>query len=196
MSPQVPQEDLPIAADRSDGKRRSLQETELYETLSQSATGDLVGDLYLDNRRRLTAGTREGAEVAVRDVSVAEVCDSIRGTSWDSAIVSFPWCWGSERAVARRSSSKAPRRGPRVGAARIRSCRRNPSPVSRILPPPVDATLGGAGRKLGGGKPAATCRSLIADVGAKPPGLQWSWRFRLEPNHQDPEVPARLRERA
>jgi len=56
-------------------------EDELYETLSRSVTGDLVGDLYLDSRRRLTAGTREGAEVTVRDVSVVEVGDAARGTS-------------------------------------------------------------------------------------------------------------------
>jgi hydrogenase/urease accessory protein HupE len=54
-------------------------EDELYDRLSQSVTGDLVADLYLDSRRRLTAGTREGAEVTVRDVSVIEVDDSPRG---------------------------------------------------------------------------------------------------------------------
>ncbi len=59
-------------------------EDELYETLSQSVTEDLVGDLYLDSRRRLTAGTREGAEVTVRDVSVVEVGDTVRGTSPES----------------------------------------------------------------------------------------------------------------
>ncbi len=48
-------------------------EDELYDTLSENVTGDLVDDLYLDSRRRLTAGTREGAEVTVRDVSVLEI---------------------------------------------------------------------------------------------------------------------------
>jgi hydrogenase/urease accessory protein HupE len=52
-------------------------EDELYDRLSQNVTGDLVDDLYLDSRRRLTAGTREGAEVTVRDVSVVEVDDSV-----------------------------------------------------------------------------------------------------------------------
>ncbi len=51
-------------------------EDELYDRLSQNVTSDLVADLYLDSRRRLTAGTREGAEVTVRDVSVVEVDDS------------------------------------------------------------------------------------------------------------------------
>jgi len=55
-------------------------EDELYERLSQNVTGDLVDDLYLDSRRRLTAGTREGAEVTVRDVRVIEVDDSAEST--------------------------------------------------------------------------------------------------------------------
>ena len=41
---------------------------------------------------RLTAGTREGAEVTVRDVSVVEVGDSIRGTSPDSGF-GYPCKW-------------------------------------------------------------------------------------------------------
>lgn len=48
-------------------------EDELYDTLGRSVTGELVDDLYLDSRRRLTAGTREGAEVTVRDVRVLEI---------------------------------------------------------------------------------------------------------------------------
>jgi hydrogenase/urease accessory protein HupE len=60
-------------------------EDELYDRLSQSVTGDLVADLYLDSRRRLTAGTREGAEVTVRDVSVVEVDDSARGTDGEES---------------------------------------------------------------------------------------------------------------
>jgi len=38
-----------------------------------------VADLYLDSRRRLTAGTRQGAEVTVRDVSVLEVGEAASG---------------------------------------------------------------------------------------------------------------------
>jgi len=34
---------------------------------------DLVGDVYLDSRRRLLAGTREGAQVTVKDVAVTSV---------------------------------------------------------------------------------------------------------------------------
>lgn len=48
-------------------------ENELYDRLAESVTGDLVDDLYLDSRRRLTAGTREGAEVTVRKVEVLDI---------------------------------------------------------------------------------------------------------------------------
>jgi hydrogenase/urease accessory protein HupE len=50
-------------------------ENELYDTLAESVTVDLVGDLYLDNRRRLTAGTRQGTEVTIRGVSVLDIGD-------------------------------------------------------------------------------------------------------------------------
>jgi len=59
-------------------------EDELYDRISENVTGDLVADLYLDSRRRLTAGTREGAEVTVRDVSVVEVADSGGGTNTEA----------------------------------------------------------------------------------------------------------------
>jgi hypothetical protein len=48
-------------------------EDELYDTLAESVTGNLVDDLYLDNRRRLTAGTRQGTKVTIRDVSVLDI---------------------------------------------------------------------------------------------------------------------------
>ena len=48
-------------------------EDELYDTLAQSVTGNLVDDLYLDNRRRLTAGTRQGTKVTIRSVGVLEI---------------------------------------------------------------------------------------------------------------------------
>jgi hydrogenase/urease accessory protein HupE len=48
-------------------------EEELYDALAESVTGDLIGDLYLDNRRRLTAGTRQGTEVTIRGVNVLDI---------------------------------------------------------------------------------------------------------------------------
>ncbi|MCK5351331.1 hypothetical protein KAJ77_02060, partial [bacterium] len=48
-------------------------ENETYDRLAEQVTGDLVGDLYLDSRRRLVAGTRQGASVVVRQVALQEV---------------------------------------------------------------------------------------------------------------------------
>jgi len=45
-------------------------EDELFTQLSQSVSDELVGDLYLDSRRRLTVGLREGSEVKVEEVAV------------------------------------------------------------------------------------------------------------------------------
>ncbi|MCK4814748.1 HupE/UreJ family protein, partial [bacterium] len=56
-------------------------EDELYQKLAASVSGDLVANIYLDSRRRLTAGVRKGAEVAVRDVSVVSVGELIEGTN-------------------------------------------------------------------------------------------------------------------
>jgi hypothetical protein len=56
-------------------------EDQFYEQLSASVTGDLVANIYLDSRRRLTAGVRQGGEVLVRDVSVSTVGDLIEGTN-------------------------------------------------------------------------------------------------------------------
>ncbi len=55
-----------------------IDEGELYDRLAASVTGDLVDDLYLDSRRRrLTAGTRQGAEVTVRDVEVLAIGEPV-----------------------------------------------------------------------------------------------------------------------
>jgi hypothetical protein len=54
-------------------------EDALYQALAESVTGELVANIYLDSRRRLTAGVRQGGEVTVRDVSVVSVSDLIEG---------------------------------------------------------------------------------------------------------------------
>jgi hydrogenase/urease accessory protein HupE len=56
-------------------------EDRLYDQLSLNVSGDLVADLYLDSRRRLTAGVRQGAEVTVKDVSVVSVGETVTGTN-------------------------------------------------------------------------------------------------------------------
>jgi hydrogenase/urease accessory protein HupE len=54
-------------------------EDDLFDALTESVTGDLVDDLFLDSRRRLTAGTREGTEVTVREVGVLEISEPLQG---------------------------------------------------------------------------------------------------------------------
>lgn len=48
-------------------------ENAAFDKLAQNVSHELVADVYLDSRRRLTAGTRQGAEVTVKDVSVMSV---------------------------------------------------------------------------------------------------------------------------
>jgi hypothetical protein len=67
-------------------------EDELYDTLAANVTGDLVDDLYLDGRRRLTAGTREGTRVTVRDVSVVEVGEPFGGATAEEGF-SYECSW-------------------------------------------------------------------------------------------------------
>ncbi len=61
-----------------------------FDRLAQNLSQDLVADVYLDSRRRLRAGTREGAEVTVRDVRVLEV-DAAVATA-DNAFT-YPCQW-------------------------------------------------------------------------------------------------------
>ena len=48
-------------------------EEKLYRQLSENVGDNLVEDLYLDSRRRLNSGVREGAEVTVKEVKVRQV---------------------------------------------------------------------------------------------------------------------------
>jgi len=65
-------------------------EGQTYDQLAKQVSGDLVTDLYLDSRRRLVAGTREGASVIVRRVEVQNV-----GTrkSSEAARPAYPCRW-------------------------------------------------------------------------------------------------------
>jgi hypothetical protein len=56
-------------------------EEKLYDLLSENVSGDLVEDVYLDSRRKLTSGVREGAEVTVKDVNVIWVGEGIDGSN-------------------------------------------------------------------------------------------------------------------
>jgi len=67
-------------------------EDELYNKLSENVAGDLVADIYLDSRRKLTSGVRQGAEVTVRDVSVLSV-GTISGGSDPTEGYSYECKW-------------------------------------------------------------------------------------------------------
>jgi hypothetical protein len=56
-------------------------EDELYDRLSESVTENLIADVYLDSRRKLTSGVRQGAEVTVREVDVLRLDDAVTGTN-------------------------------------------------------------------------------------------------------------------
>jgi hydrogenase/urease accessory protein HupE len=66
------------------------EEDAAFDRLARNLAQELVADVYLDSRRRLRAGTREGAEVTVRDVSVMEVDDAI-GTGGNA--FTYPCQW-------------------------------------------------------------------------------------------------------
>ena len=63
-----------------------------FDQLARNLSADLVPVVYLDSRRRLTAGTRQGAEVTVKDVSVMSVEAPIAGES-SAASWTFPCKW-------------------------------------------------------------------------------------------------------
>jgi hypothetical protein len=67
-------------------------ENQTYDRLSEQVSGDLITDLYLDSRRRLIAGTREGASVAVKDVTVLEVGPHYAGTA-EASVFRYPCRW-------------------------------------------------------------------------------------------------------
>lgn len=67
-------------------------EDEAFDSLARNISDDLVADIYLDSRRRLTAGTRQGAEVTVKDVSVMSV-DEALGNAGDGNSFTYPCKW-------------------------------------------------------------------------------------------------------
>ena len=67
-------------------------ENAAFDQLARNLSADLVPGVYLDSRRRLTAGTRQGAEVTVKDVSVMSGEAPIAGES-SAASWTFPCKW-------------------------------------------------------------------------------------------------------
>ena len=61
-------------------KAFNLEEEEVvYDRLAENVTGDLIADIYLDSRRRLEAGTLQGAKVTVKNVRVLSLNDTTPG---------------------------------------------------------------------------------------------------------------------
>jgi hydrogenase/urease accessory protein HupE len=56
-----------------------------FDQLARNLSAELVPGVYLDSRRRLTAGTRQGAEVTVKDVGVMSVETPVALASGDGA---------------------------------------------------------------------------------------------------------------
>jgi hypothetical protein len=67
-------------------------EDDAFDQLEANLAEDLVADVYLDSRRRLSAGTRQGATITVRDVSVMSV-DSLKGHYKSDRSYTFPCKW-------------------------------------------------------------------------------------------------------
>jgi hydrogenase/urease accessory protein HupE len=67
-------------------------ENESFDNLETNLSQDLVADVYLDSRRRLTAGTRQGAKVTVKDVSVISLGETMSDAKGEQAFT-YPCKW-------------------------------------------------------------------------------------------------------
>lgn len=63
-----------------------------FDRLESTLSADLVSDVYLDSRRRLTAGIRQGATVTVKDVSVMSVEEAV-STTQGAQSFTYPVKW-------------------------------------------------------------------------------------------------------
>ena len=67
-------------------------ESEAYDRLAVHVTGDLLTAIYVDSRRRLLGGTREGATVTVREVNILDVGTAQSDSDPDAGYV-YPCRW-------------------------------------------------------------------------------------------------------
>jgi hydrogenase/urease accessory protein HupE len=67
-------------------------ENEAFDNLEANLSEELVADVYLDSRRRLTAGTRQGAKVTVKDVTVLSL-DPANSNRDEEQAFTFPCKW-------------------------------------------------------------------------------------------------------
>jgi hypothetical protein len=63
-----------------------------FDTLEANLSQDLIADVYLDSRRRLSAGTREGAQVTVKTVEVKSV-DKVLSRPQSHMSFTYPCQW-------------------------------------------------------------------------------------------------------
>lgn len=63
-----------------------------FDRLEANLADDLIADVYLDSRRRLSAGTRQGAIITVKDVSVMRV-DSLKSHFKTERSYTYPCKW-------------------------------------------------------------------------------------------------------
>ncbi|GAA4645329.1 hypothetical protein GCM10023115_32890 [Pontixanthobacter gangjinensis] len=66
-------------------------EEKLFEELSRNVDADLLDNIYLDSRRRLNMGLREGAEVSVQEVELNSLGDPEIQTGSD--VLEYPAQW-------------------------------------------------------------------------------------------------------
>jgi hypothetical protein len=52
-------------------------ENQAFDALEANLSEELIADVYLDSRRRLSAGTRQGAQVTVKAVQVKSVDEAL-----------------------------------------------------------------------------------------------------------------------
>ncbi len=66
-------------------------EEKLFEALSRNVDAELLDNVYLDSRRRLSMGLREGAEVSVEEVKLNELGDPAQLS--DTEMLEYPVRW-------------------------------------------------------------------------------------------------------
>ena len=67
-----------------------VDEDTAFDRLAVNISRDLVPDIYLDSRRRLTSGTRQGAKVTVREVEIVEIDEAV---SISQSSYTYPCTW-------------------------------------------------------------------------------------------------------
>ena len=67
-------------------------ENQAFDALEDNLSEDLIADVYLDSRRRLSAGTRMGAQVTVKTVDVKSV-DRVLSKSQSHTSFTYPCQW-------------------------------------------------------------------------------------------------------